>query len=44
MLEAGAVPRRSSVLPRVVAVLTNVEPAGNGLDEKKRDDGAHESG
>jgi len=32
MLEAGAVPRRSSVLPRVVAVLTKVEPAGNGLE------------
>ena len=32
MLEAGAVPRRSSVLPRVVAALNDVEPAGNRLD------------
>jgi len=32
MLEAGAVPRRSSVLPRVVAALNDVEPAGNRLE------------
>jgi len=29
MLEAGAVPRQSEVLPRVIAVLNDNAPAGN---------------
>lgn len=32
MLEAGAVPRQSEVLPRVIAVLNDGAPAGNGRD------------
>ena len=44
LLESGFAPGRSDVLPRVIAVLNDVEAPGKGLDEKERGGGAHESG
>lgn len=40
-LEAGYIPKRSDVLPRILAVLHNdVETAGNGLHEQEVRDAA----
>lgn len=44
MLEAGAMPHRSQVLPRVIAALTDVEVPDKDLDGKARDDGSQGSG
>lgn len=44
-LETGCLPRSSRVLPAILNALNDVEPAGDGLDEKTREDGArHASG
>jgi len=51
LVDRGYRPHRSAVIERIDRVLSDaealtvdVEPAGNGLDDKERDDGAHEPG
>lgn len=45
LLESGYTPGESEVLERIARALNDVEPAGDGLDEKTREHGArHASG